>query len=212
MWKVGSGNREGWNQIMINLQDALVHAVVVCGVWSFKCVVWWWWWWWWWWQPSPQLSSFIIMIMIIIIIIIIISSRLNISTTTHSLINSHLFFSFAAKKGYICDSLRTDSLSLWGGDLRVQNFELRTDELARVPWSKTSKLECTSFVFWSNDGVERVEFATEWLQKSELSFCLLCVLNSWRVWFFYVRLWVFGLQICSSLFEDAWTWKFPEAF
>jgi len=48
-----------------------------------------------------------------------------------------VFFSFAAKKGYICDSLRTDSLSLWGGDLRVQNFELRTDELARVPWHES---------------------------------------------------------------------------
>ncbi|CAJ1461475.1 unnamed protein product, partial [Effrenium voratum] len=33
---------------------------------------------------------------------------------------------------YICDTLRTDSLSLWGGDLRVQNFELRTEELARA--------------------------------------------------------------------------------
>eukprot|EP00435_Cladocopium_sp_Y103_P036745 s1466_g9.t1 len=32
---------------------------------------------------------------------------------------------------YICDTLRTDSLSLWGGDLRVQNFELRSDELAK---------------------------------------------------------------------------------
>ena len=160
MWKFGSGNREGWNQIMINLKDALVHPVVVCGVWSFKCVgwwwwwwwwwcwcwCWWWWWWWWWWrwwwwqQQSPQLSSFII-----IIIIIISSSRLNISTKTRT--HSHVFFSVAAKKGYICDSLRTDSLSLWGGDLRVQNFELRTDELARVPWSKEGPF-CFLIKWW----------------------------------------------------------------
>ena len=44
--------------------------------------------------------------------------------------------------GYICDTLRTDSLSLWGGDLRVQNFELRTDELAKADlfgFGKTTK-------------------------------------------------------------------------
>ena len=52
------------------------------------------------------------------------------------------------QKGYICDSLRTDSLSLWGGDLRVQNFELRTDELARVPWSKKWVKVPGTLCFW----------------------------------------------------------------
>ncbi|OLQ06404.1 Vacuolar protein sorting-associated protein 13B [Symbiodinium microadriaticum] len=44
---------------------------------------------------------------------------------------------------YICDTLRTDSLSLWGGDLRVANFELRTEELARVLGTEESSIQLT---------------------------------------------------------------------
>jgi hypothetical protein len=33
---------------------------------------------------------------------------------------------------YICDTFHTDTFSLWGGDLVIQNFELRTEELARI--------------------------------------------------------------------------------
>ena len=33
---------------------------------------------------------------------------------------------------YICDTFRTDTFSLWGGDLVVQNFELQIDELSRI--------------------------------------------------------------------------------
>eukprot|EP00931_Biecheleriopsis_adriatica_P049869 TRINITY_DN28854_c0_g1_i1.p1 TRINITY_DN28854_c0_g1~~TRINITY_DN28854_c0_g1_i1.p1 ORF type:complete len:4156 (-),score=835.37 TRINITY_DN28854_c0_g1_i1:47-12514(-) len=44
---------------------------------------------------------------------------------------------------YICDTVRTDSLSLWGGELRLQNFELRTEELAKVLGSEESDLRLT---------------------------------------------------------------------
>ncbi|CAE8610146.1 unnamed protein product [Polarella glacialis] len=44
---------------------------------------------------------------------------------------------------YICDTIRTDSLSLWGGDLRIQNFELRTDELARLLGTEAGGLRLT---------------------------------------------------------------------
>ncbi|CAL1151396.1 unnamed protein product [Cladocopium goreaui] len=50
---------------------------------------------------------------------------------------------FLAPHGYICDTLRTDSLSLWGGDLRVQNFELRSDELAKALGTEGGGLRLT---------------------------------------------------------------------
>ena len=55
--------------------------------------------------------------------------------------------------GYICDTLRTDSLSLWGGDLRVQNFELRSDELAKARWRVGPGFQWEiSGVWWFNNG------------------------------------------------------------
>ena len=155
-------------------------------------------------------------IIVIAAIIIICSSRLNISTNTHTKKKNLTVFP-CGQKGYICDSLRTDSLSLWGGDLRVQNFELRTDELARVPWSKKWVKVPGTLCFWWNDGVERVEFGTEWLQKSESSikqgqirFCLLYVLNICRLVRSFCR--CLGSEIRSSLLEDAWTWTSVETF
>lgn len=93
--------------------------------------------------------------------------------------------------------MRTDSLSLWGGDLRVQNFELRTDELARVPWSKEGPF-CFLIKWWCGKS-----WICYWMTPKKWTEFqgLLYVLNSWRAWFFCGCLGSKFVHLCLKMLE-----------